>query len=286
MKTMDYAAYFGMGADFPLLPNLDYRNKIHRDLLVWPGRNVLLQSARPLSTLLAAKTDGVMYMSSDCASSHGSDRDDFVKRFMTYLHVDSLGSCQSNKQWDRHNTQTDFRNASAELISKYRFRLVLPNTICEDYVVEKFSQTLLFGTIPIFLGAPNGKNFDPGIAAGVHPAAIHVTDYDGFAQLVDHVQHLVHNRDSYLRYFEWIGKRATWPSHFEQIDQRRQGATSFLQYACERTLEGKRQAGGVSPPTNCHSTWKKYLFEELGKDRGKWKKNNGTAAKLSLAFLA
>ena len=285
MKSMDYAAYFGMSADFPLLPNLDYRNKLHRDLLAWPGRDVMLTTARPLPILLAGKTGGVMYMSSDCASSHGSDRDDFVKKFMTYLAVDSLGSCQNNKPWDKHNTRSDFRNASAELISRYRFRLVLPNTICEDYVVEKFSQTLLFGTIPIFLGAPNGKNFDPGLAAGLHPAAIYVTDFDGFDELVQHVQNVGKDRDAYLRYFEWVGKRATWPMHFDQIDQRRQGATSFLQYACERTLEGKRQPG-AAVPTNCHSTWRKYFFEELGKNRSKWQKSIGDPVQLHCENLA
>jgi hypothetical protein len=195
MKHMDYVAYWGLSADYPLLPNYDYRNQVHRDLLAWPGRNVTFQASESLSDLLAAKTGGVLYLSSYCtgnrkANFRGSGRDSFVRRMMTYLHVDSLGACLNNAQADAHDSGTPFRASAADLIAKYKFRVVLPNSLCEDYVVEKFSQTVLHATIPIFLGAPSGKNFDPGLAAGVHPAAIHVADFEGFEQLVEHIVHV------------------------------------------------------------------------------------------------
>jgi hypothetical protein len=270
LKYMDYAAYWGSD-DFPLLPNYDHRNKVNRDLLVWPGRHVRFQTAEPLSSLLERKQAGILYLSSDCASSHGSDRDSFVKSFMTYLRVESLGSCLTTGTWDRHGSSTDFRNASAALIAKHRFRLVLPNSICDDYVAEKFSQTLLHATIPIFLGAPTGKKYDPGLAARVHPGAIHVVDFPGFAELAAHILYIVKNESAYLRYFEWVGQTAeAWPSHYDEILKRRQGATSVLQYACERTQDGIRPAGGADTPTNCHGSWKRYFFNELMKNRSRW----------------
>ena len=247
MRQMDYAAYWGLSADFPLLPNYDYRNEVYRDLIAWPGRNVTFRTVRPLPELLAAKTDAdPLYLSSACTddrrpSSRGSNRDSFVRLFMTYMHVDSEGTCLNNHDPQEHafTSYDTFRAAAAALIQNHKFRLVLPNSICEDYVVEKFSQTIQHATIPIFLGAPTGKKFDPGLAAGVHPAAIYVEDFVSLRAVVDHVVAIAQNESRYLRYFEWVGRSArAWPTHFEEIEARRQGATSLIQYACDRTLDG------------------------------------------------
>eukprot|EP01047_Picozoa_sp_COSAG01_P021877 COSAG01_NODE_1283_length_10920_cov_5.539507_2_plen_392_part_00 len=175
MDALDYAAYFGPGADFPVLPNYDYRNRIQRDLLAWPGRNVHFRTAAPLQQLLANKTGGVLYLSSDCVGLRGSQRDTFVKALMTYLHVDSLGKCLNNvPRADQHHSGSAFRASSATIMARYRFRLLIPNSLCEDYVVEKYSQALLHATIPIFLGAPNARrNYDPGVAAVRQAAALH-----------------------------------------------------------------------------------------------------------------
>lgn len=55
------------------------------------------------------------------------------------------------------------------------------------------------GTIPIYLGAPNGHEYDPGLAAGVHPAMIHASDFASLAQLVRHVQQLLADEVAYNR---------------------------------------------------------------------------------------
>eukprot|EP01047_Picozoa_sp_COSAG01_P059551 COSAG01_NODE_7167_length_3322_cov_2.671114_1_plen_439_part_00 len=129
MKLMDYAAYFGISADFPLLPNYDYRNEVYRDLIAWPGRNVPLRTAQPLQVLLRGKKGDILYLSSDCVTAHGSKRDRFVSNvFMSHLKVDSLGKCvrTTQKQYDKHSSATNFRASSAAMIASYRFRLVIP----------------------------------------------------------------------------------------------------------------------------------------------------------------
>jgi hypothetical protein len=273
MKLMDYAAYFGISADFPLLPNYDYRNEVYRDLIAWPGRNVALRTAQPLQVLLRGKKGDILYLSSDCVTAHGSKRDRFVSNvFMSHLKVDSLGKCvrTTQQQYDKHSSATNFRASSAAMIASYRFRLVNPNSICEDYVVEKFAQTVVHGTIPIVLGAPNAKRFDPGLAAGVHAAAIYVIDFDGIVELSDYIIEVATQPSLYQKFFEWVGKTApVWPSHYVEIEKRRRGARSFLQFACERAIEGRPNVSGLMAPRNCQGSWGQY-FRKLGKNMTKW----------------
>jgi hypothetical protein len=84
----------------------------------------------------------------------------------------------------------------------------------------------------------------------VHPAAIYAEDFDGMAELAAHVARVASDRAEHARYFEWVGRTAeAWPTHYGEIEARRQGARSFMQYACERTLDGRRPGGGAHRPT-------------------------------------
>jgi hypothetical protein len=85
----------------------------------------------------------------------------------------------------------------------------------------------------------------------VHPAAIYAEDFDGMAELAAHVARVASDRAEHARYFEWVGRTAeAWPTHYGEIEARRQGARSFMQYACERTLDGRRPGGGAHRPTH------------------------------------
>jgi hypothetical protein len=48
-----------------------------------------------------------------------------------------------------------------DTISKYKFVLAFENTNSKDYVTEKIYHAFLAGTIPVYMGAPNAKNFIP-----------------------------------------------------------------------------------------------------------------------------
>ena len=54
------------------------------------------------------------------------------------------------------------RNSKLNLYRKYKFVIAFENAIEEDYVTEKFYDPLLAGSVPVYLGAPNIRNFQPG----------------------------------------------------------------------------------------------------------------------------
>jgi hypothetical protein len=136
------------------------------------------QLEQPLSELMAHKRMGghIMYLATNCDCP--SDRDSFVKALQSYLDVDSFGGCLHNKNTPPHiraleidpktgrSTRESWGNyapAQRALLRQYRFRIVIPNTLCTDYVTEKFFECLKYGVIPIYLGSPGtARDWDPG----------------------------------------------------------------------------------------------------------------------------
>ena len=294
MRLFDYALFYGASeADWPFATT-GALPPTPKEL----GRDI----ASRLGALLALKKGphlrGVLYLSSNCNAA--SNRDSFVRILTSHmagraLRVDSVGACLHNREVpddlvaDEFDPTTNrsfrtswnprFYPAQVKLTQRYLFRVVAPNSLCEDYVTEKLTVTLHAGSVPIYLGAPNGKLWDPGLATGVHPAMIHAADFDSAAALARHVARVAHNETLYRRHFEWWAHAAdmTWPQHLPSLRAKREGTRNFEEYACLK-LHTHAFAEGAGPlrrkhahvPTNCAGTWEQY-FAGLGKDLTKWR---------------
>ena len=82
-----------------------------------------------------------------------SRRLQILSRLMRYIRVDSYGKIfQTHRLHDDkgHKTKQD-------IITQYKFTIAFENSIGVDYVTEKFYQPLIAGSIPVYLGAPNGQ---------------------------------------------------------------------------------------------------------------------------------
>ncbi|CAN0878942.1 Glycoprotein 3-alpha-L-fucosyltransferase A [Linum grandiflorum] len=73
--------------------------------------------------------------------------------------IDSYGACHRNR---------DGRVNKVEALKRYKFSLAFENSNEEDYVTEKFFQSLVAGTIPVVVGAPNIQDFAPGPGSVLH----------------------------------------------------------------------------------------------------------------------
>ena len=47
-----------------------------------------------------------------------------------------------------------YRATASLLLQRYKFRLVIANSLCEDYVTEKLFECFSHGVVPIFAGTP------------------------------------------------------------------------------------------------------------------------------------
>jgi hypothetical protein len=276
MRVIDYSSH--------MLPNADY--PIYLRYLPSSGSWRKMRRALDKPALWARKTVGILYLSSNCdVDSH---RDGFAREIEKVLDIDAVGACNHNRDWpvrlkareyDRNGVslrklwRVDRYFDSAEaLLKMYHFRLLVISTICEDYFAEKLLQTLTAGVIPIYLGMPNSHDWDPGLAAGGHPAMIHVQDFDSLADLSEFILSLGADTDEARRrrrrYFEFVkSPPADYPRHLPAITDKVHGL-DWPTWVCSRT-HGGRPSRPASPQLPCKGSWLSY-FRGLGKDVKKW----------------
>lgn len=267
MRSINYARHYGTNADFPVEPISPTKT--------WPS---------VASELLESKTHWVLYMSSNCDVQ--SERDDFVQRLSMYLDVSSVGSCVHNvdpperikhlelddQGHSLRQSWKDYGPGASALLAPYRFRLLIISALCDDYFAEKVDQTLEAGAIPIYLGMGNSHDWDPGIAAGVHPAMIHVQDFDGLVELARFVHELgadtEEGRKRRRRYMEYQNQSPImFPRHGKQwLDKTLK--LDWSSFVCYFTHEGNAKRS-IEPQLPCNGAWWEYL-ESLGKNLSLW----------------
>ncbi|KAL0384213.1 UNVERIFIED_CONTAM: Glycoprotein 3-alpha-L-fucosyltransferase A [Sesamum radiatum] len=75
------------------------------------------------------------------------------------IKIDSYGTCHRNR---------DGRVDKVETLKRYKFSLAFENSNEEDYVTEKFFQSLVAGAVPVVVGAPNIQEFAPSPGSLLH----------------------------------------------------------------------------------------------------------------------
>ena len=71
------------------------------------------------------------------------------------------------------------------------------NSLCNDYVTEKFYKIFDYDMIPVVLGQANYSQLAPP------NSYINVQDFDSTEKLADYLKYLDRNETAYAEYFEW-----------------------------------------------------------------------------------
>ncbi|XP_054776734.1 glycoprotein 3-alpha-L-fucosyltransferase A-like isoform X2 [Prosopis cineraria] len=103
--------------------------------------------------------------------------------------IDSYGGCHRNR---------DERVDKVEALKRYKFSLAFENSNVEDYVTEKFFQSLVAGSIPVVVGAPNIQDFAPSPGSILHIKKL--TDVESVAKSM---KTLAENPEAYAQYLRW-----------------------------------------------------------------------------------
>ncbi|KAK1607480.1 hypothetical protein QYE76_031153 [Lolium multiflorum] len=103
--------------------------------------------------------------------------------------IDSYGSCHRN-----HDGKVD----KVETLKRYKFSLAFENSNEEDYVTEKFFQSLVTGAIPVVVGAPNIQEFSPG-----EGAILHIKELDDVTSVARTMKHIASNPDAFNQSLRW-----------------------------------------------------------------------------------
>ncbi|XP_031381868.1 glycoprotein 3-alpha-L-fucosyltransferase A-like isoform X2 [Punica granatum] len=101
----------------------------------------------------------------------------------TKIKIDSYGGCHRNR---------DGRVDKVETLKRYKFSLAFENSNEEDYVTEKFFQSLVAGSVPVVIGAPNIQDFAP--APG---SILHIKELSDVSEVAKTMNYLSENPEAY-----------------------------------------------------------------------------------------
>ncbi|EFX76413.1 hypothetical protein DAPPUDRAFT_248921 [Daphnia pulex] len=139
------------------------------------------------------KTKLVAWMATQCLTD--GRRESYVKELKRHIDIDVYGLC-GRLSCARHPVDISHPRCYDKLESTYKFYLSLENSICRDYVTEKFFKIIQRRIVPVVYGgadyeriAPAGSYID---ARRYHPA-----------QLADYLRRLDADDTLYQEFFRW-----------------------------------------------------------------------------------
>ncbi|CAM1327980.1 FUT7 (predicted) [Pycnogonum litorale] len=122
-----------------------------------------------------------------------SSRDAIVRQLQQHgVSVDIFGDDENLKcPNDQEN------DCMAMLERDYKFYLSFENSICKDYITEKFFKVLPYDVVPVVLGGGDYSNVVPS------SSYIDVTSFPSTENLAQYLKLLDRREDLYVKYLEW-----------------------------------------------------------------------------------
>ncbi|KAL2344812.1 hypothetical protein Fmac_006097 [Flemingia macrophylla] len=105
------------------------------------------------------------------------------------IKIDSYGGCHRNR---------DGNVNKVEALKHYKFSLAFENSNEEDYVTEKFFQSLVAGNVPVVVGAPNIQEFAPS-----RGSVLHIKEIEDVESIAKSMRYLAENPEAYNQSLSW-----------------------------------------------------------------------------------
>lgn len=137
----------------------------------------------------AGKTKDMIAYVSNCVSI-GYDRIGLMKELSNYgLNLDLYGKCGKPDNQDNKD-------------SSYKFYLSFENSLCEDYITEKFWKVLSSNQylIPVVMG---GKSMDDYLQVAPPNSFIHVENFTTIEGLAEHLKTVASDSQIFNKYHKW-----------------------------------------------------------------------------------
>ena len=142
-----------------------------------------------LNMIRKKKQLSVAWFVSNCITF--SRREKYVQELQKHIAVDIYGSCQGGSKCPRGD------KCDRMLQTDYKFYLAFENSLCRDYVTEKFYKCLANSVVPVVYGGANYSALAP------EKSFIDVHDFASAQHLADYLIYLDANQTAYEEYFQW-----------------------------------------------------------------------------------
>lgn len=136
------------------------------------------------------KTKMAAWFVSNCNTD--SSRSRLTKTLQQYISVDVYGKC-GPFQCPRSRSADCYTLLERD----YKFYLSFENSLCKDYVTEKFFKILLYNVVPVVYGKTNYSTVAPP------HSFINVLDFPSIKDLAQYLLYLDRNDTAYNEYFWW-----------------------------------------------------------------------------------
>ncbi|XP_047470885.1 alpha-(1,3)-fucosyltransferase C-like isoform X1 [Penaeus chinensis] len=136
------------------------------------------------------KTKMAAWFVSHCHTVGG--RESLAESLQQWIDVDVFGSCGSHSCERSHQSDCD-----RILNEAYKFYLSFENSLCRDYVTEKFFNILKLDVVPVVYGLGNYS-----VQAPPH-SYIDALSFPTAKDLADYLLYLDRNHTAYNEYFRW-----------------------------------------------------------------------------------
>ena len=137
-----------------------------------------------------AKKDKLVAWFCSNQRTHGH-REEYIAELGKHIDVDIYGNCGNKTCLPKNSPRCN------NLLDEYKFYLSAENSLCADYVSEKFYRALSTDIVPIVYGGADYAAYAPP------HSYIHVADFESPKELAEYLKLLDKNEALYLKYFEW-----------------------------------------------------------------------------------
>ena len=120
----------------------------------------------------------------------------FCIKLMDYKKVDCLGSVLNNTKLDKTEARyvSDRDDKAMNIYKDYKFVIAFENSSSLGYLSERILLSLSAGSIPIYWGAPDVKDY-------INPECfINVNDFDSFEDCIEYVKKVDNDDELYQKY--------------------------------------------------------------------------------------
>jgi len=124
-----------------------------------------------------------------------SKRNEIAKQLGKFVPVDIYGRCGKYTCPEAYSSLGHGCHKYQENI--YKFYLAFENSMCDDYVTEKFFDSLRSNMVPVVYGLADYASIAPP------KSFINVKDFKNVKKLAEYLLWLDRNPKEYAKYFEW-----------------------------------------------------------------------------------
>lgn len=187
------------------------------------------------------------------------------------IKIDSYGGCHRNR---------DGRVDKVEALRRYKFSFAFENSNEEDYVTEKFFQSLVAGSVPVVIGAPNIEDFAP--APGSY---LHIKELKDAPEVAKTMKYLSENPVAYNKSLRWKYEGPS-DSFKALVDMAAVHSSCRLCIHLATTIREKEEksAGFKNRPCKC-TRGSKTVYHLFVRERGRFEMVSIYLRKLTLEAL-